>query len=121
MSNTSGSSHERRKSPRQRTLLGATVREMNNTATWSCTVRNICPDGARLSLANTTWLPEQFDLEIASHDKRKPVRVIWRTLDQVGVVFRPEDQRVSQWLGDRFVGLADERGRLRRPFTNLVG
>lgn len=116
----SGVSEDRRKSPRNRTFLTATVRELNRTSTWSCTVRNICDDGARLEVANSSWLPNQFDLEVMSRDMREPVRVIWRREDALGVAFRPVDRRVSRQLGERVVNLADERDRLRRRITDLT-
>lgn len=120
MSTQPNGAPERRKMPRQRTLLGGTVRELNKLSTWSCTVRNINDNGARLEIANTSWLPNQFDLEIASRDMRQPVRVIWRTMNQVGVVFRPEDRRLGVQTRERVVYLEAERLRLRRRVDDLT-
>lgn len=120
MSTQSNPTPERRKTQRQRTLLAGTVREPNKTSTWSCTIRNICEDGARLEVSNTSWLPNQFDLEIVSRDMRHPVRVVWRNLGTMGVVFRPVDRRVSMQIGDRVISLAAERDRLCRRVTDLT-
>jgi hypothetical protein len=120
MSDKVGDAPERRKTPRQRTLLSGTVRELNKNSTWSCTVRNLCDDGARLQIANTSWVPHQFDLEIASRDIRQPARVIWRDEGNLGVVFRPVDRRASMRLGDRVISLSAERDRLRRRVDDLT-
>jgi hypothetical protein len=116
-----GVTHERRKSQRKRTLLTGMVRELNKTGTFSCTVRNLCDDGARLDLGNSAWVADQFELDIASHDRREPVRVVWRRFDAVGVMFRPQDRRVGIRTQERVVYLEAERERLRRRVTDLTG
>jgi hypothetical protein len=120
MSSQPTPTQERRKTPRQRTLLAGTVRELNKMSTWSCTVRNICEGGARLEVANTSWLPNQFDLEIASRDMRQPVRVIWRDFNLLGVVFKPEDRRAGIRSKDQIIYLEAERERLRQRVTDLT-
>jgi hypothetical protein len=118
--NENGMMPERRKTQRNRTILSATVRELNKTSTWSCTVRNISDGGARIEIANSGWFQNNFNLEIVSRDMRMPVRVVWRRLDAVGVAFRSENDLVSRQLGDRVASLAEERDRLRRRVSELT-
>jgi PilZ domain len=110
---------ERRRAPRQRTLLAGTVREMNKTSTWSCTVRNISENGARLEVANASWLPNHFDIEIIARDLRQPVRVVWRDGGLLGVSFKPDETGKSRLMTDQVIDLQAERERLRKRITDL--
>ena len=52
-----------------------------------CTVQNITSGGACLKLANTSGVPDCFELTFELGRTRRPCRVIWRTADQLGVAF----------------------------------
>ncbi len=110
---------ERRRAQRRRTLLGGTVRELNKTSTWTCTVRNISENGARLEVGNSSWLPNHFDLEIVARDMRQPVSVVWRDGGLLGVVFKPDEMGKSRLMTDQVIDLKTERERLRRRITDL--
>jgi hypothetical protein len=51
-----------------------------------CMVRNISPAGGLLFVANAYGLPEQFDLQVDSYNRRCLAR--WRQLDRIGVKFK---------------------------------
>ena len=95
------------------------MRELNKTSTWSCTVRNLSEDGARLEVANSSWLPNHFDLDVIARDMRQPVRVIWRDGGLLGVTFKPDDARKGRLMSDQVISLQAERERLRRRITEL--
>jgi hypothetical protein len=57
-----------------------------------CTVENVTGAGARLRLASTFGVPETFDLTFEHGRTRRSCRVIWRTIDKLGVAFEAAGQ-----------------------------
>lgn len=78
---------ERRQAARRRTLLGGTIRSLCKTRTLTCKIRNLSGTGARLEIANATWLPDRFELDIPHHDLRLGAKVAWRAEQALGVIF----------------------------------
>jgi hypothetical protein len=56
-----------------------------------CTVQDITSGGARLKLANTFGVPDDFELTFELGRTRRRCRVVWRTHDQLGVAFESTD------------------------------
>jgi PilZ domain len=85
--------NERRTLKRTRILRCAKIILPRRSPVIHCTVQNITGAGARLKLANTSGLPETFELTFEHGRTRRPCRVIWRTADEFGVAF--EEKRGS--------------------------
>ena len=81
---------ERRAGQRLRSLLGADIRIAPHASDTACLVRDCGPDGLRLALSDGVPLPEIFDLHIRKIRQTRPVRLIWRGDDCVGVQFVPD-------------------------------
>ena len=81
---------ERRKTPRQRTFLGACVTFNRQNSTLDCLVRNLSDNGAQLQLSDTVALPSSFDLEIAKQQRSYSAHIRWRAGERIGVAFAEE-------------------------------
>ena len=112
---------ERRKGMRRRTMFSGTIRSQSRTNTMTCQVRNLSGAGARLELPNTAWLQERFELDIPLHDLRVPAKIIWRTLDAVGVEFiRQDGVGTSIIQANKVVSLEAERERMKNRIQQLT-
>lgn len=78
---------ERRRAPRMRTLKAGRIVIHNGTQVYDCMVRNTSEGGVLLKVPNTHQVPEAFLLYIDTDRIRRPVKVVWRTADQIGVSF----------------------------------
>jgi PilZ domain len=96
------SSPERRRQPRRRTYIGATVRFAVLTGTMSCLIRNMSGTGARLELDQTYWLPGRFDIDIPHLDLRAPARVVWRSKTALGIAFEQTNPKFLQRNGGQW-------------------
>jgi hypothetical protein len=76
-----------RRSPRLRALLGATITFNNGSSTVDCLIRDISESGARLAVPEAVTLPAAFELFIPRKNKKRPVEMLWRRADVVGVSF----------------------------------
>jgi PilZ domain len=54
-----------------------------------CVVRNLSPQGAALDVDNSTFVPAQFRLVMASDSSTRECSVVWLQEKRVGVVFVP--------------------------------
>ncbi|MCJ2079963.1 PilZ domain-containing protein [Methylobacterium sp. J-090] len=81
---------ERRRDPRQRSLLGASIQVGPGESTTTCLVRNIGPAGAKLALNEAIPLPAAFPVTIDVRRVTRTANVVWRRGDAVGVSFAPE-------------------------------
>ncbi|HEX4767371.1 MAG TPA: PilZ domain-containing protein [Lichenihabitans sp.] len=84
--------HSRRRSYRKKTYLAAFATRGGDHPSLFCMVRDLSPQGARLSLLDGRTLPDTLDLEINGRAKRLHARVVWRRDDEVGVIFLDEAQ-----------------------------
>jgi len=78
---------ERRKSTRSRTYFGGTIAFNKRKSTMDCHVRNVSAGGAKVAFTNTAVIPDQFDLTIARKDRSFSARMVWRGVNEAGVVF----------------------------------
>src|SRR4051794_3450993 len=78
---------EPRNSPRQRSLMGASLSFHNGRSTVDCLVRNISESGARLSVSPAVSLPQTIELLIPQKGTTRAARVVWRSESEVGVAF----------------------------------
>ena len=89
---TSGpAGRERRRAPRQRTLLGGKLVHSGGLFSMNCVLRNLSDTGARLSLPPGAAAPDSFDLIDLKHGVAFACRVVWRQYPMVGVTFDSRD------------------------------
>ncbi|MFZ3335944.1 MAG: PilZ domain-containing protein [Xanthobacteraceae bacterium] len=77
----------RRDVQRTKVLRNAKIIAPRRASIIHCTVQNITSGGACLKLANTSGVPDYFELTFEIGRSRRPCRVIWRTADELGVAF----------------------------------
>ena len=104
---------ERRKSTRSRTFFAGTIAFNKRKSTMDCHVRNVSAGGAKVAFTNTAVIPDQFDLTIARKDRSFSARMVWRGVNEAGVVFvnEYEDSSQSRWNGRS----ACANARLKKP------
>ena len=78
---------DRRDVQRTKVLRNAKIIAPRRDSVIHCTVQNITSGGACLKLANTSGVPDYFELTFELGRTRRSCRVIWRTADQLGVAF----------------------------------
>lgn len=78
---------ERRRSSRQRTLLGGIVTFNGRRSTLDCAIRNLSDEGALMVLSDAVALPQAFEIEIPTRQRQYAARAIWRRGERVGVAF----------------------------------
>jgi len=83
---------ERRINARERRLWGAKIVFNNNSSIIDCLIRNLSPQGALLCITCPIGIPERFDLKIDRSGACYPVKVVWRSRDQIGVMFRTDEE-----------------------------
>lgn len=77
---------ERRGTFRRTTLKGGEIVFNNLRSTVNCTVRNLSDKGAKLKVSSVLGIPDSFELVLAGQERRQ-ARVIWRSLNEIGVEF----------------------------------
>jgi hypothetical protein len=77
---------DNRHSPRHKTLKGGRIVFNAGRSTIDATVRNLSPMGAKLQVSSVVGIPDTFDL-LLDGTTRRPCRVAWRTLKELGVEF----------------------------------
>jgi hypothetical protein len=78
---------ERRRRPRARTLKTAHILFNEHRSAIDCTVRNLSPVGACLTVESALGIPERFDVMFDSDKSIRPCRVVWHKEKQLGVEF----------------------------------
>ncbi|KAA3510698.1 PilZ domain-containing protein [Agrobacterium vitis] len=76
----------KRRDHRVRTLQAARIILKNGFSSFSCTVKNISSDGAKLAGDNFVNVPDEFDLLMDGGRKVHCV-VRWRKITEIGVEF----------------------------------
>ncbi len=77
---------ERRSLPRRHVLKAAQI-EIDRSSAFPCKVRNVTHAGALLRVPSVIGVPDHFELTIDPSDDRQACRVVWRSLDELGVRF----------------------------------
>lgn len=129
---------EHRREIRQRTFLKGRILFNKGASSMDCLVRDMSSSGARLSLTETTVLPETFDLYIPQKEKTYRSTLAWRRADGVGITFvdeaapapvpapapapaaaQPDDSASLLTLVRRVTELEAENAALRRLLTGM--
>ncbi len=77
----------KRQAPRKRVLRGGKIIFGNLMSTFECKMRNVSDTGALLMVDNAANIPDAFFLAIDFQPGRRPCRVAWRKVNQLGVEF----------------------------------
>jgi PilZ domain len=83
---TSFTGADKRRAPRFRALLTASIVGRDKVPL-NCTVNQLSATGARLSIATTIALPEEFEIAIPQKNIACHARLVWRKGDQAGIDF----------------------------------
>lgn len=75
----------RRASGRRRVLLSALIVDLAREAVVACRVENVSDQGARLKLAERSFLPATFWLIAVKAGVAFPTKTVWRDDDRLGV------------------------------------
>ena len=118
---------EARHAERARALLGAQIYLNNRQSTIECQIRNISATGAKLVIADTIAVPEEFELNIPQKGRLLNARVIWRTPKETGIVFVSAADGASEATEDgapdsvyrRVKTLEAENAALRKKIAEL--
>ena len=78
---------EHRASPPQRVLKSGKIIYNNSSIVIDCTVRNISDTGAQLKVPTSVAIPDRFEFSETMGGKRRPVTVMWRKGDLIGIRF----------------------------------
>jgi hypothetical protein len=86
---------ERRQISRQKSFLQGRIYFNNRRSSVDCLVRDFTDVGARLKFSESVTVPEAIELYIPNREEIRRARVIWRTKNEMGVVFGEEHQSPS--------------------------
>ncbi len=78
---------EQRRQTRARTLKSARILFNDHRSVIDCTVRNLSPTGACLTVASALGIPERFDVMFDADQSVRPCRMVWHKEKQLGVEF----------------------------------
>jgi hypothetical protein len=114
---------ERRRIPRQKSLLRGKLYFNNRLNVVDCTIRDISDYGARLIYSEGVVTPDELELYIPQKDQTLSVKIVWRRGQEVGVVFEAAEP-VNRPLGpdeiaERFARLEAEIAGLKRIIKKL--
>jgi hypothetical protein len=78
---------EHRTNRRQRVLKSGKIIYANGSIVIDCTIRNPSETGAQLKVPTSVGIPDRFEFSEAMGGKRRPVKVMWRKGDLIGIRF----------------------------------
>ena len=111
---------ELRIAERSRSLLKARIVFNNRMSTIDCIVKNISTSGAKIAVASTLSIPNEFDLEIPLRGKTYRVQMRWRDSESMGVEFMNAADSPSQNARSDYQKLEDENARLKTTIRALT-
>ena len=86
---------ERRDTKRNRMLKGGYIAFSARHATMPCVLRDLSDTGARLQVAQSSAVPDTFELIVELDGLEVPCQVVWRKMTEVGVEFLDAPQHVN--------------------------
>jgi hypothetical protein len=114
---------ERRRQPRQRSLLRGKLFFNNRLNVVDCTIRDMSDLGARVVHSEAVAIPDDLELYIPQKDQTFNVRVVWRRGQEAGVAFQAGAESNSTLdpneIAQRFARLEAEVAGLKRIIKKL--
>jgi hypothetical protein len=77
---------EQRRAQRAETRKSGRI-VLTNGSGMTCMIRNLSPSGACLQVASHFGIPRDIFLWIVGENVKRPCRIVWRSNQQLGVVF----------------------------------
>ncbi|WID95963.1 PilZ domain-containing protein [Bosea vestrisii] len=115
---------ERRRSARNRTLIGGKVIFNQRQSTLDCTVRNLSEDGALLVFPASVAVPDLFELYLPLKRESRMVHTRWRDSERIGVAFaaaaKQDEAPVPLDLVRRLRRLEQENAALKARIVELT-
>ena len=115
---------ERRRSIRNRTLIGGKVIFNQRQSTLDCTVRNLSEDGALLVFPDSVAVPDLFELYFPLKRESRMARSRWRDAERIGVSFavatKQDEAPVPLDLVRRLRQLERENATLKARIVELT-
>jgi hypothetical protein len=81
------SDEDKRRSPRMRTMKGASLLLPGSASAFSCVMRNLSEHGALVELPSTIGIPAAVILQTQDGTLNRPGRIVWRTETRLGIEF----------------------------------
>lgn len=110
---------ERRRVERVKTLLKARIYFNHRMASFECTIRNISPLGAKVTIDKNAAVPDEFELEIPSRNKFHQAKLRWRDAEGIGMEF-VEEVAAEDPTNPQFEQLRAENVRLKAAVQILT-
>ena len=83
---------------RHRVCLEAIITPLVMNRPMPCIVLDLSEGGANLRVSLGALIPARFELAIPSRRERSRCRLVWRTLDTLGVEFLARREGATPWL-----------------------
>jgi hypothetical protein len=107
--------NDRRREPRQRSLLGGSITVPRRRCPMRCVVRNISANGALVVFPHASVTPAELALHIPHRRQTHSAKIVWRSDDRAGVALSPvEADPVPTKHAERIRLLEAENRRLRK-------
>jgi two-component system cell cycle response regulator len=90
MSTHFAESDDRRTDHRRRVVKAAKIAFGDFVFVRDATLRDVAPNGARIRVAGIDQLPDEFYVVLVAEKTMRKAHVVWRSDDEVGVVFAGE-------------------------------
>jgi|SRR6516225_11002040 hypothetical protein len=88
---------ERRKSPRK-TVISTALVDVGGPKV-ACVIWNISDGGAKITIADSAQLPEEFTLFLSQHEPGgSHCRIVWRSAGEVGVKFLTKSASMEELI-----------------------
>jgi two-component system cell cycle response regulator len=100
---------DKRKIPRRRVLKEGKIVFADGLRVLDCTIRDMSEEGARLLIANTVGLPDNFQLFEKASGMLYPASIAWRQQNAVGVHFEGPASSIHDPANKRFARLKFSR------------
>jgi hypothetical protein len=120
---------ERRSIPRQKSFFRGRVLFDHRRLTRDCIIRDFSKIGARLAFAETTSLPDAFEVYVPSKDEYRQAHAKWHKGNDIGVAWAleeeprspPEGHRSADPLGERLTKLEQEVAMILKRLDAIRG
>jgi hypothetical protein len=114
---------DRRKEQRRRVYFGGRIISDTRDQAADCIVRDHSARGAKLSLHQAAFLPDEFALQVPRQQSEVRVKTRWRRLGEIGVELASEqvsDTLDAQAVAARLRRLESKSRTLRRRLAALT-
>lgn len=76
---------EQRTAPRRRIFKAGTIESGGDAI--DCTIKNLSNRGAALEVMTPLFIPDRFNLVVASDQSKRACHIVWRQENRIGIEF----------------------------------